>query len=729
MYYAKSEPIESIKEHTDLLLKNLELLKDTYGKEITKKLEIPEERFWYLLKIICTYHDFGKVFTPFQNKIREDIGEEKLETPFTYSIKHEQISPMFVPVKKLGLSKQERILVYQAIFYHHERNNVEVDHREIDEIIKKDIIPQLDKIKEEMKVEIEENLNNFYVADVTYRKRIKQGDENYFLYCMLKGILHRLDHSSSGHMDVENKTDESIAEYTENFMKEKEFKKNDLQELSYVNRQKNLLIIGSTGMGKTESALLWSGKEKAFFTLPIRISINAIFDRIKNEIGYEHVGLLHGTALDYLEENTEFENPYQILEQARNLAQKITTCTIDQIFPFVFKYKGYEKIYATLGYSKMIIDEIQGYSPDIVAIILKSLQMISNLGGKFMIMTATLPRIYKEELEKMGIEFEYNEFIKDIPRHKIKLEEKEIIEDMDILLEKSKNKKVLIIVNTINKAIEIYQNLKEKTENINLLHSRYTTKDRNEKENQIKAFSKNKKENGIWITTQIVEASLDIDFDYLFTEMSTLDSLFQRLGRCYRSRKYEEMDANVKIYTKNPSGIKYVYDEEIHKKSVELLKEYDDQILNENVKIQLVDKLYSREMLEETEFLKKFEDGMKVLNSIIDYDNKKEQAQKLLRNIDNVTVIPKVIYDENLDLFKKYEEYEKIKNYGEKNKIRREINKLTVSISSQQAKNVSQYIRPNPYIEDIRIVDLMYNKDIGLLLKKDEEYDLNERML
>ena len=134
-------------------------------------------------------------------------------------------------------------------------------------------------------------------------------------------------------------------------------------------------------------------------------------------------------------------------------------------------------------------------------------------------------------------------------------------------------------------------------------------------------------------------------------------------------------------------------------------------------------------MLEGTEFFKKFEDGMKILNSIIDYDNKKEQAQKLLRNIDNVTVIPKVIYDENLDLFKKYEEYEKIKNYGEKNKIRREINKLTVSISSQQAKNVSQYISPNPYIEDIRIVDLMYNKDIGLLLKRDEEYDLNERML
>lgn len=80
MYYAKSEPIESIKEHTDLLLKNLELLKETYGKQITNNLEIEEERFWYLLNIVCTYHDIGKVFTPFQNEIRAKIGKEKLET-------------------------------------------------------------------------------------------------------------------------------------------------------------------------------------------------------------------------------------------------------------------------------------------------------------------------------------------------------------------------------------------------------------------------------------------------------------------------------------------------------------------------------------------------------------------------------------------------------------------------------------------------------------------------
>lgn len=729
MFYAKSEPIETIKEHTDKLLENLEILKNIYGKDIERNKKLDTERFWYLLKLACIYHDLGKVFTPFQNLVREKIGKENLPTEFSYKIKHEQLSPMFIPAERLELTKEEKKLLYQTIYYHHERDSEEISSEEVEKIIKEDIMPQIEKIKEETQIDINEEPDSFYLKYVRERQRITDRDDLYEEYCLLKGLLHRLDHSSSAEIEIEDQTQEKINQFVHTFMENKEFKLNDLQEFSEKSKDKNLLIIGSTGMGKTEASLLWSNHQKTFFTLPIRISINAIFDRIRNEIGYEHVGLLHGTALDYLEENTEFENPYQILEQSKNLAEKITTCTIDQIFPFVFKYKGYEKIYSTLSYSKIIIDEIQAYSPEIVAIILKGLQMINKLGGKFMIMTATLPRIYKEELEKMGIEFEYNEFIKDTKRHKIKIEEKEPIEDIDIILEKSKDKKVLIIANTINKAIEIYQKLQEKSSNINLLHSRFIARDRNEKENQIKTFSKDKKANGIWITTQIVEASLDIDFDYLFTEMSTLDSLFQRLGRCYRSREYDNEESNVRIYTKNSSGIKYVYDEEIYSKSIELLKDYDNQILNERVKIQLVDKLYSREMLEETKFLKRFEEGMQVLNNIIDYDNKKEQAQRLLRNIDNITVIPKTIYEENLDLFKEYEIAEKSRNYQEKNKIRREINKLTTSISNSQVRYIKQYTVPNPYIEEIKIVDLRYDNNIGLLLKKDEEYDLNDRML
>ena len=729
MYYAKSRPVETIKEHTNKLLKNLDLLKKTYGNYILDSISMNKERFWELLEIICKYHDIGKVYTPFQNIIRKEIGESKLITNFSYEIiKHEQISPIFVPVKKYKLTKDEKKLIYQAIYYHHERDGKSIDSTYLKEIIKNDLNPQKEEIKKELECEIDEDLNCFYIKYVQEINRIKENDKLYKEYCLLKGLLHRLDHSSSANIQIEDNTKENVSDYTYKFMVSKNYDLNDLQKFCKKNYDKNLLIIGSTGMGKTESALLWSNGYKTFFTLPIRISINAIYDRIDEIIGYKHVGLLHSTALEYLEDKNEFENQEEVYNQSKNLYEKITTCTIDQIFPFVFKYKGYEKIYATLSYSKIIIDEIQAYSPEIVAIIIKGLEMINKLGGKFMIMTATLPRIYKEELTKLGINYEFNKFIKPIRRHKIKLENKEIIDDLDEILKKSIKSKVLIIVNTVNKAIDLYMKLKEKyVDNINLLHSRFIYKDRSKKEQDIKIFSKAKNEYGIWITTQIVEASLDIDFDYLYTEMSTSDSLFQRLGRCYRSRIYEKNEENIHIYIKNSSGIKSIYDEEINKKSIELLANYDNEFLEENTKIELVDKLYSEDMLSGTKFLNNFKNGMKVLNNILDYNTTKSIAQKLLRNIDNISVIPKNIYEENLELFK---EYDKEKNdYKRKNNLKRKIDKLTISISSSQRYKIKDSLINNPYYQNAFIVDLKYNVEVGLILEKDDEYALDEKFL
>jgi len=733
MFLAKSYPIESVKEHTDKLLENLQLLKNTYGKQIAEKVDIEEERFWYLMEIICKYHDVGKVFTPFQNQVKE-IAKKKnneeilkkldlaiIPTKYELSgIRHEKISPAFLP--DFDLTYDEKKLVCQSIYYHHEREIEDLDSNFcelLEEIIEQDIKPNLSQIKEELQIEIGE-LDVFYLSMVGDSKRICEDDELYNDYCIMKGLLHRLDHCSSAHINIEDDTEDEISKHVE-----EKYKLNDIQSYTKENQNNNLVIIGSTGIGKTESALLWSKNDKTFFTLPLRVSINAIYDRILNDLNYKNVGLLHSTAIDYLE--NKFDNELGKVNQSKNLSEKITTCTIDQIFLFVFKYRGYEKIYATLSYSKIIIDEIQAYSPEIVAIILKGLQMINNIGGKFMIMTATLPRIYKEELEKMGIPFKYNDFIKKEKRHKIKLEEKQIEEDLDTIIEKSKKSKVLIIVNTINRAIELYSKLKKsEVDNVNLLHSRFILKDRNEREEKIKEFSKTEGKAGIWITTQIVEASLDIDFDYLFTEMSTLDSLFQRLGRCYRKREYKNQECNVMIYTKNLSGIGYIYDKDIHKKSIELLSDYNGDILEERKKVELVDKLYSKEIIGETEFYKNFKNGMKVLENLIDYGTSKTDAQKLLRNIDNINVIPMNIYNENIDLFK---EFDSEKDYHKKNEIRRKIGKLLTSIRYRNKIKMGDLIIECPYCKkDIYIVDSRYDNEIGLLLEKDEEYDLDSRL-
>lgn len=737
IYYAKSKPLETIKEHTDQLLLNLKILKNKYGTKIVKISDIREERFWQLMEIICTYHDSGKVFSGFQNAIRKSAKMKLLITSFdNEEIKHEQISPMFVPCKKYCMTPEERKLVYQVIYYHHERNNVVHINRELlKEVIEEDIKPNMEKIESQLKIEVSEP-NTFYLGLVEGKSRIVEGDDLYKDYCLMKGILHRLDHCSSAKVKVEDETKEEISDYVEKFIENKDSKLNELQLFAKNNEDKNLMIIGSTGIGKTEGALLWSKNDKTFFTLPLRISINAIYERISENLEYKHVGLLHSTAIDYLEEKFKNSNytkenieEYEIakIEQSQNLYEKVTTCTIDQIFPFVFKYKGYEKIYATLSYSKVIIDEIQAYSPQIVAVILKGLQMINNLGGKFMIMTATLPRIYKEKLCDMGIKIEYREFIKNTKRHKIKVLDKNINEDMVEVYEKSKNNKVLIIVNTINKATEIYDKLKTiGAENVNVLHSRFTQKDRNQKEICIKEFSNKKCKTGIWITTQIVEASLDIDFDLLYTEMSTLDSLFQRLGRCFRNREYKGKEPNIKIYKKESSGIGYIYDKEIYEKSIELLEEYNEEILEEQRKIELVDKLYSKEMLKETAFYKEFKESLSILENIVDYDVSKKDAQKILRSIENIEVIPKSIYDENLHKFREYELEEKIE---ERAKMKRKLNELFISINKSNRWKFNNQITECPYIKNKYIIDMKYDKEVGLLLKIDEKYEIQTREL
>ena len=737
MYYAKSDPKQSIREHSDKLLKNLEILKNKYGSKIIKVVDIEENRFWELMRIICLYHDAGKVFSGFQNMIRKKLKEPLIETKFSNELlKHEQISPAFIPNKLYEMTEDERTLVYQAIYYHHERDISNVDREILKKVIEEDIKPNLEMIKFELGIEIGE-LKTFYLRLVEGQARITEGHRLYNDYCMMKGLLHRLDHSSSAELDIEDDTEEEVQIFVKKFLRERRKSDlNDLQALCEDRQDESLVVIGCTGVGKTDGGLIWSGADKTFFTLPLRISINAIFDRIREckEIGYKHVGLLHSSAFDYLENKSDIQNEMDKIDEARNLYNKITACTVDQIFPFVFKYRGYEKMYATLSYSKVIIDEIQAYSPEMVAIILKGLEMIYKINGKFMVMTATLPSIYTDKLEEMGIKYEYGEYTKKMDRHKIKLLDTGILEDIDEMCEMAKEKKVLVIVNTVNKALEMYKVLENiGANNVNVLHSRFLQEDRVEKERMIKEFSETEGESGIWITTQIVEASLDIDFDVLYTEMSTLDSLFQRMGRCYRKREYTGDDANIRIYTENLSGLTAIYDKDIHEISLKLLKGegedkgFDNEFLSEGVKIELVKKLYSRERIEKTKFYEKFKESFKFLDNIVDYDSSKKEAQRMFRNIDNIDVIPRSVFDDNSKLI---DEYKKEKNVEKKAELKRKIENLFISIPAANIRRLGDQLQKFEAVKAIKgkyIVDCKYDKNVGLLIKKDEGYEIELR--
>src|SRR5699024_7912346 len=128
------------------------------------------------------------------------------------------------------------------------------------------------------------------------------------------------------------------------------------------------------------------------------------------------------------------------------------------------------------------------------------------------------------------------------------------------------------------------------TSYVKVLHARFIQKDRQLLEKELQNFASNQSAKGIWITTQIVEASMDIDFDKLFTELAPLDSLFQRFGRCYRKRNYNAELPNIKIFTEETSGTGSVYDADILRLSKEMLKNHlreHGSIMYESMKMKM----------------------------------------------------------------------------------------------------------------------------------------------
>src|SRR5690606_18970548 len=143
---------------------------------------------------------------------------------------------------------------------------------------------------------------------------------------------------------------------------------------------------------------------------------------------------------------------------------------------------------------------------------------------------------------------------------------------------------------------------------LRLLHARFIRKHKQALEQAITKFAQSgwheqdgMNSPGIWISTQIVEASLNVDFDVLYTELCTLDSLFQRMGRCFRVRSYDREEPNIHIVTEDVSGIGSVYDKHIAALSLEALNHYQYEALMESVKMKLVAEIYSREKLAGTD--------------------------------------------------------------------------------------------------------------------------------
>ena len=555
------EKQKTLKEHHKDIVTCAEMFFLEYGEYFTEK----EKK---LVVEACRIHDLGKVNLVFQAMICPKLAEKfYIDVRKTQQIPHGFLSAVTISLDEFDdlselFSDKDFGPFITAVYYHHDRE----DHYNSPAIRKYAEKYYMKQIEEYLNRKIRK-LNCSNLDDLLFRNNVYTGkyipDSNAWKeYLLIKGLLNKFDYTvSAGYENAESAIDlheKKLVKNIEKFLNGKELR--PAQKFMKMNRDKNLIVIAPTGSGKTEASLLWMNGEKSFYTLPLKVSSNAIYLRIKENYEYKDVALLHSDAMAvYLREYNGNEDIGEKYERSKMLSQPLTVCTVDQLFRFVYRALGTEIFAATLKYSKLVLDEIQAYEPRVIATIIYGLKMIQEMGGKFAIITATFPPVLKYFMEQYGLvegkQYIFKDFtgkeyqVEKYPRHKVEIRHSEM--NLDEIRLRGKNRKVLVICNTVSKAQKLYKKLEG--ENVWLLHSKYIRRDRAFLERKIMGFSESG-ESGIWITTQIVEASLDIDFDILYTEMCTADSLLQRMGRCNRKGRYCPNEANIVVFD-NRNGV------------------------------------------------------------------------------------------------------------------------------------------------------------------------------
>ena len=725
----KAKPNKSIIEHTNDLLDVLEILWNLGY--------IKEERIYELIQKACIYHDIGKINKEFQKRVKN----KGIKFDENKEVAHNVLSLYFIDESKFN-NKEDYLIVSNAVVNHHDYCDIGLAIREKSDIIE-NLLEGLDhkKVKKVIPAKIAS-----ISQDIDAIK--------------IKGYLHKCDYSaSSGYTaEYENNFLEKSLENVLNKWKldNQDASWNELQQYCIENKNENIIAIAQTGMGKTEAGLLWISDNKGFFILPIRTAINAIYDRTKKYISSyggnleEQLGLLHSSSLEYLllqSEDDKYDDKDEYIDQkedkeiieyekiAKQLSLPINVSTIDQLFDFVYKYPAYELKLTTLSYSKIVIDEIQMYGPDLLAYLVYGLERIVEQGGKVAILTATLPPFVKELLSK-SIKFKIKEdgFTDNSKRHNLKILDKRI--DSNDICNKyreneklNKSNKILVVCNSITQAQNLYEEISDilGNKNLHILHSKFIKCERLSKESEIIEFGKTYKDNksneldkqsGIWISTSIVEASLDIDFDYLFTELQDLNSLFQRLGRCNRKGKKDSSENNCYIYTQIDersfiNGDRGYIDKDIFELSKEAISLWEGQI-SEKEKIELINKYLTMDKIKNSNYITQYKHTYNFIKNLTPDTFKSDEVK--LRNILSKDIIPSPIYHEYNGDIKELEEKLKDKslnspeNKGEKIKLQNKLKKYTVSVHPNHITNYYRALKNGLAIryDNVRVSDYEY---------------------
>src|SRR5579872_1737086 len=359
--------------------------------------------------------------------------------------------------------------------------------------------------------------------------------------------------------------------------------------------EQGLVIVESqTGSGKTEAAMWladsWSrvlGTRGFYVALPTQATSNQMFGRVIAYLRrrYPHqdvnVQLLHGHAslsaeLEALRRE-ELHCPSDIdagegdvlaaewfTRRKRGLLAPFGVGTVDQLLLAILQTRHhFVRLFGIAG-KTIIIDEVHAYDTYMSTLLETLLRWLAALGSPVVLLSATLPDSRRHALaqayaEGMGREAADlgtapyprltwvgtaavpNTIALEAPPNRFIqlrwIEEGDLISDLLRVL--GSGGVAAVVCNSVARAQDMYLALREHVppEQLDLLHARYPYEERARRESRtLRRFGKDgdRPERMILVSTQIVEQSLDIDFDLLVTDLAPVDLLIQRIGRLHR---------------------------------------------------------------------------------------------------------------------------------------------------------------------------------------------------
>lgn len=374
---------------------------------------------------------------------------------------------------------------------------------------------------------------------------------------------------------------------------------------------KNIFVIEApTGYGKSTisaTIALYSSNEelKSIIAFPLRTLLEDQFNKFKRLVNEDVLGKRY------------MHNP-----DSRYLIKPISLTTIDTLALTLFgippedldkvvKYWSgtssgslghYLFSWMSVALSNIVLDEVHllADSTKSLNFLLALMKIAIDNDQKLVLMSATIPKALEEVLKKgLAPQTDKLHFIKFESRYDEKFVEERTAKKYSIVLnafkeetkfdkivefieeETEKYSKVIVVFNTVNDAIEFYRKVKNKFNDFDkvLLHSRFNEDDRERKIEKLRNLG----EKYIIVSTQVIEAGVDISSNLFITELAPANSLIQRLGRFlrYDGEKegkiyiwYEVDDSgNLKSY----NGKYKVYDLDLSNRTLKKLREIKDE--------------------------------------------------------------------------------------------------------------------------------------------------------